>query len=388
MYKKRILCAGLLTVIMFAAGGCGLKASNRKYDSAIKEYKNGEYEKAATLFLEAIEKNPDKSEFYIDYGFTLIQLGEYEEALTQLSKAILDKDIEMIRENNKKALRGCGIAYYKMQMYDEAIEEFDKALVYKEASDLNMDILSYKGSSLELNFKLNEALEVYSMMLETKQEAGLYHIRADLYRKLFYYEESLKDYNRALELNEKGFEIYFGKFAVLKELGRENEAIEALKPAAELPVVNDKDVFELAKVHFYQGEYDMAVIEFNQLMEKGFSEGSFFLGEIYMNTRKYEEAVIEYERYLEEGNAPSLTLYNQMLACYLMNGDYDKAYLSLEKAKNVNDGSLDRQIMRNEIIYLEYTGDFKGALKLMEEYLQLYEDEEAENDYIFLKTRV
>ena len=52
-------------------GGCGLKPSNRRYAKALEAYEAKEYETAADLFQEAIEKNPDKTEFYLDYGFIL-----------------------------------------------------------------------------------------------------------------------------------------------------------------------------------------------------------------------------------------------------------------------------------------------------------------------------
>lgn len=388
-YKHIIFITLLILFIVIIAGGCSLKASNRKYNSAVKEYEKGEYENAAVLFEEAIGKNPDKAEFYIEYGFTLIQLSRFEEALERFSKVILEKEITMIKENNKQAFRGRGITYYCMQMYNEAINEFDLALSYKELPELDLDILSYKGNSLELSMRLEEALDVYASMIESnKKEANLYRIRGDLYRKLNRYEESLLDYNKALELKESDFNLYFGKYAVLKELSKEAEALETLSKAAELPVYTESDQFDLAKVHFYQGNIDTAKLELNSLIEKGFSEGCFFIGEIYISEGNYEAALNAYQRYIEDGNTLSLTLCNQILTCCLMSKDFVKAKEYLEKVKQMDDGSMTRQIMRNEIIYLENTGDFTGAIKIMEKYLEVYEDEEAYNDYIFLKTRV
>ena len=58
---------------------------------------------------------------------------------------IMDKKRPIVQANNKRALRGKGIAYVNTHNYLEAINHFDEALSISELSDLNMDILYYKG---------------------------------------------------------------------------------------------------------------------------------------------------------------------------------------------------------------------------------------------------
>lgn len=388
--KSKITWLLIFTLLLITTSGCSLKASNRLYNNAVKQYEDGNYEEAEVLFLEAISKNKDKADFFLDYGFTLIQLSRYDEAIEQFGHAILDKDIIMIKENNKYAYRGMGIAYYCMGEYDSAIKNFDSALLINELSELDMDILSYKGSALELSGKLEGALEVYTKMLENGIElAGLYRIRGDNYRRQGAYEESLKDYDKALTMEKGDFNLYFGKFAVLKELGRNEEAVEALSKAGEIYVSTDQDKFDLAKVHYYKEDYAEARIQLEQLILKGFTEAHYFLGEICMSEGSYSEASQEFENYLDEGNPASAMLYNQMVTSCLFEKNYEKAEVYLQKAKQLNDLSMKKQLTRNEIIYLEYTGDFTAAYDLMVDYLNEYpEDEEAYNDFIFLKTRV
>mgnify|MGYP002508794917 CR=1 FL=1 len=51
------------------------------------------------LFLNAAEK----AEYYISYGLALMKNEKYEDAIKQLEKAILDKDNQIVLENNKAA---------------------------------------------------------------------------------------------------------------------------------------------------------------------------------------------------------------------------------------------------------------------------------------------
>lgn len=380
----------LVVGIMVVFGGCSLKPSNRKYKKALEAYAAGEYETAATLFQEAIEKNPDKAEFYLDYGFTLIQLGELEQAKETFERVISDKEIEIIKITNKKAYRGLGIAAYCGGQYELALEQFEQALSIQQEEELNTDLLLYKSSALELLGRLEEAVAIYEELLEKGIEtAGLYRTRGNLYRKQGEYEKSLEDYEKAISMSAKDFSTYLGKFSALKELKREGEAVEVLKRAEELPVNSDADLFDLAQVHFYQENFAAAKIEFEQVLEKGFVQAKYFLSELALLDGDFEGARTLLEEYLSDGRAGTATMYNQLLVCCLEVGDLEAAGEYLEKAKTLSDASIRQELARNEVAYLEYSGEFEEALDKMERYLVIYpEDEQAQKDLIFLKTRV
>ncbi len=385
-WKVLIFVLSMTTVL----GGCGLKPSNRRYAKALEAYEAKEYETAADLFQEAIEKNPDKTEFYLDYGFTLIQLEEFEHAKEQFQRVISEKEIDMVQGNNKKAYRGLGIVEYCSGQYELALEQFEKALAIKQEEELNTDLLLYQSSALELLGRLEEALTIYEELLkEGIETAGLYRTRGNLYRKQGEYEKSLEDYEKAISMSSKDFSTYLGKFAALKELEREGEASEVLKRAEELPVNSDADLFDLAQVHFYQGNRTSAKIEFEQVLEKGFVQAKYFLGELALEEGDFKTAKTLLEEYISSGRPGTATMYNQLLVCCLQLRDLDAAGEYLEKAKILSDASIRQELARNEVAYLEYMGNFEEALDKMERYLVIYpDDDQAKNDIIFLKTRV
>lgn len=388
--KKELKHLCIVGCVVLTLTGCSLQPANRNYKKAVSAYDNGEYEEAETYFKKAIEGNEDKAEYYIDYGFNLIQMGRYEEALKQFDRVIMDNDITMVKENNKKAYRGKGIAYLRMNQYTEALEAFDLALEITELKSLDEDLLFYKGQTLEYEGQYEKGIEIYTELIEKNdKDASLYSARANLYRKMGEYDASLADYEKALSYEKSNFDLYFGKFSVLKELGKNEEASSTLEEAANITVNSEKDKFNLAKVHFYQENYEVAKSEFQTAISDGFTEANYFLGEISMAEKNYKEALTYYDAYESAGNTLSAMYYNQRLVCYLNLEDYTNAAKALKQAKTYSTASIAQQLLRNEIVLLEKTGDFTNALNKMEAYMKEYTvDEETKKDYEFLKTRV
>lgn len=388
--KKEIKHLCIIGCVILTLNGCSLQPANRNYKKAITAYDNGKYEEAESYFKKAIEGNSDKAEFYIDYGFNLIQLEKYDEAINQFDRIIMDSDIKMVKENNKKAYRGKGIAYFKMNQYSEALEFFELALGMDELKSLDRDILYYTGLTLEYAGQYDKGIQIYTKLIEEKdKDASLYAARANLYRKIGDYESSLSDYEKALSSDSKNFELYFGKFSVLKELGKQEEAMKVLDEAANITASTKEDQYNLAKVHFYQENYELAKSEFQTAVADGFTDANYFLGEIYLSEKKYNEALAFYDAFEAAGNPLSAMYYNQRMVCYINLGDYKNAEKNLKLAKKYSTASIAQQLLKNEIVLLEKTGDFKAALNKMEEYMKKYDvDEETKKDYVFLKTRV
>lgn len=370
--------------------GCSMNQAGKYYGKAIDSYEQGEYKQAGDYFAKAISENADKAEYHIDYGFALIQLKEYDQAREQFMSIIMDKDIPMVLSNNKKAYRGIGISYLNEQKPADAIENFDKALELNADSSLDLDIMYYKASALQQQGNLEDASKIYTDILaKNDQDAQTYCARANIYRVLGDYESASADYDKAIALDPDNFDIYFGKFAALKELGNETEAAAVLEKASNIKIDTDYDKFQLAKVHYYQGDTERAQIELDYSVSNGYTQAYFYLGEIYLLQNDYETAILNFKQYANEGNVMSALYYNQLLTCYLQTEQIDLASDCLKKAKSYSDVSISDAVLKNEIIYLEKTGDFSTAYKKMKQYIAKHpEDEGAKKDYYFLQTRV
>ncbi|WFR59367.1 tetratricopeptide repeat protein [Anaerocolumna sp. AGMB13025] len=391
MNKKRLISAMLLIMAVLLLGGCGSKSAGSYHKEGLEYFSNGNYEKAEASLAKAIQMNGDRADYYIDYAMTLVQLKRYEEALQNLNRAILDKDNSIVNKNNKLAYRAKGITYFKSHDYKKAIEQFDKALAINELRDLDMDILSYKGNSQAKSGLFDEAVKTYTDLLKSNpSDAYTYYSRAYGYRMLKSYDKSQADYDKAIKLDNKNYDYYFGKYFLLIEKGDKDNAEAVLKMASNIKGTNQEDNFNLAKVHYYMGNYEDAIREFSEAFKNGFAESYFFLGSIYEQKEDYDNAVYNYSMYIKEAAyIPSAAVYNQIAYSLIKVKNYDEALSYLQTGLKYNDIEYEQSMKRNEIVVYENMGDYEKANALMKDYLKVYtEDEEAKTESVFIKNRL
>ncbi len=389
--KKNLLKGALVFTMVILLSGCSGNSANKFYKEGLKYIDNGNYKEAASYFSKAIALKEDRAEYYIDYGMTLIMLNENKEAILNFDKAILDKENIIVNKNNKLAYRGKGIAYFKLFQYKEAIEQFDKALSLNELSNLDEDILYYKGSAEEKSGLYEDAIKTYTVLIENSpSDDTAYNSRGYAYGKLHEFDKGLADYDKAISLKKNNYNHYLGKYFLLTEADKKEEAHAILKEAASIKGETEEDKFNLAKVHYYMEEYDLAINEFSKAFEGGFEESYYYLGNIYEKREDYKEAVVNYQKYIEaEDISKTALVYNQIGACLLKLGRYSEALTYIQTGLEYRDKNLEQPLKRNEIAAYEKTGDFATAYHLMTDYINLYpEDKEALKEYEFLKTRL
>ncbi len=385
---KKLVLIGVFFIMISLLSGCS--SAGGYYRNGKKYFAAGNYEEAVRNFALAIDENPDRAEYYIGYGMSLIGLSRYEEATRQFDKVIMDKKIAIVLGNNKRALRGKGIAYIHLKNFKEAIEQFDEALNIRVSTDLDMDILYYKGKALMNVGDYAEAAEVYTDIIrQFGEEAQVLADRAYAYQKTGEYEKGLDDYDRAIALQKNNYEYYFGKYYLLQKTGRTYESHEVLKQASEIPVNTKADKFNLAKIHFYQGLHDQSFPELSESFAYGFAEAYFYIGEIYNQKKDYSTAKYYYEKYIEEEDIGTPEVYNQIAHCLIKMEEYEQALPYLETGIAFADEDRMRAMLKNEIIVYEYLGDFEKALAKLQSYIAVYpEDEDAKREKSFILSRM
>lgn len=386
--RKKLLMIGFLLIISLTLSGCS--SASGYYRNGKKYFISGNYEEAADNFLAAIVENPNRAGYYIDYGMTLIVLGKYEEAIEQFDKIYMEKNIILIKENNKRALRGKGIAYFNMRKYQEAITQFNAGLEINVLSELDMDILYYKGRALTTIGAFEEAKDVYTQIIDTfGNKAEALFGRAGALMKLKDYEESLADYDLAISLKPRYYNYYFGKYDLMLETGDKDGAAEVLAQAAAIEAKSDEDRYQQAKVHYYQELYDLALAELSEGFANGFVEAYFYIGEVYGKRKDYSTAIYYYEKYMGEVDLVSPEVYNQIAGCLMKLEEYEQAIRYLEKGLAYEYSPVVQLLRKNEIVAYENLGKFDIALTKIREYLTLYpRDEEAIREEKFLKIRM
>jgi tetratricopeptide (TPR) repeat protein len=386
--KRKLLILGICFILISVIAGCSL--SENLYEDGKKSFVNANYEEAAAFFEAAIKENPERAEYYIDYGLSLIKLERYEEALNVFDKAYVNKDIIIVNRNNKRLYRGKGITYYHMMDYNKAIDEFKKALEINELSGLDMDILNYIGSSM-MNVGANEeAINVYTRLITLdSKSAGSYNSRALCYRSQGDFEQSLSDYDTAIRMEPNNYSHYFGKYYLLTENGDATRANEILVKASEIVPKTSEDQYNLAKVHFYQGDYQVALSELSEGFKNGFTEAYYYIGEIYRIKKDYPKAIYYYDIFIEEGEIMVPNVYNQIASCLIKTGDYTQALGYLEEGIAYNHTGSMQILKKNEVVAYECLGEFDKAKEKLSQYMTVYpNDKEAAREAQFLETRL
>lgn len=390
--KKKKISVMAILLLSFLLIGCGsIKNASYYYKEGIKAFENEDYVKANDMFFKAVDKNPEKAEYYIAYGMSLIKTDEIKKAIQQFDKAILDKENKIVLENNKKAYRGKGIAYYQINQYGKAIKAFDEALKIRELADWNQDILSYKADAENQSGKYDLAVQSYTELIKQgKKDADIYIKRGRMHQRLGNNKEALSDYDKAISLNKNKYEYYIEKYGLYKSLGDNDGGSKTLTEALSIKPKTKEDQFYIGMIHFYQEDYATAKEEFNALISQNYMDAYYFLGQINELEADYPSALNNYLTYTKsEQGLKSAEAFNALGYCYLKTEEYKKALAAFETGLQINDKNWDRVLRHNEISALERLSQFDKAFNKAKEFLELYpDDKEMMKEYEFIKTRI
>lgn len=387
MNKRTLLLVLGMSVIL---GGCSKESPKDCYNNGMDFYKDGKYQEAAVEFEKAVTKNPDKAEYYIAYGMSLLETEDFAKAQIQFDKAISDKDNLIVHENNKQAYRGKGIACYEAADYENAAAYFKKALEIADMEELDTDILSYKAESEMKLGSYEEALKTYEELLKRKKsDALVYGKKAQVEYLLGQTEKALKDFDKAIELDSNNYDVYFGKYYMLMDKGETADAKTVLEKALAIKANTDEDYYNVAKIHFLQGQMEAARTELAASLEKGFTEAAYYLGQISEAEEEYSEAISNYEKYIAaEPDMKSASVFNQLGMCYMKTADYENALKAFEKGIALNDSLVMQTLKSNEIAAYENLKDFVQANEKVKAYVAAYpEDLQMKREADFIKSR-
>lgn len=381
-----IVC-GVIGMLCFLSG-CG--KAEKYYDKGLASYEAQDYETALLYYSQAIDENPEKAEYYIEQGHTYIALGKYEEAREALKTAIVERNLDLTRKNNKRAYRAIGISYYEEANYSAAKLYFEKALEEDLLPELNADIRMYLADALECEGDYVAAIAAYDELLAEQKTYGAgYRARAYMLYMLGEYEKSLADYDAAIALEPNDFDLYFGKYNVLEKLGRSAEQVKLLDVITSIENPSAEDAYFIAKARYFTGEHDAAIADLTTAAENGYEDAHYYLGEIYHKRSQYGEAVYHYKTYIGGAGAKDAAAYNQMAVCLMKQALYQDALETIQAGQKLQDVLHGRQLLFNEVVIYERMGDYNTAYEKAANYVRMYpEDEAIQRELKFLSNRV
>ncbi len=190
---------------------------------------------------------------------------------------ILRSFAERISPDDSGAHNNLAIVYYNKGLYDEAVDQLEKALKIDPNFVLarnNLDIILKKTGRLEAKVeRLARGID-----REPYDEVKTLEL-ADTYRKLNRYSQSIIFYRKVLDFNQGSFEGHYGLGITLKLLGKYDDALEEVKKALEIKI--SPEVYKtLGEVYFNKGVVDLAIKNFQESisLDPSSAEGHFLLG--------------------------------------------------------------------------------------------------------------
>ena len=211
-------------------------------------------DEASDIFSKILQKNHQDFNALSNSASILYKQGRFDEAVEHYKKSL------NINSTNPKIYHDIGLALEAQNKIDEALEFFLKATQIKpdyiDALLMIANIYRYQGKlddSLSYYLKIkslekNEYASVGAAFVYTEQgrhEFALMEVEyADrtfpesfqlknflgtVYNRVLLFEEALQSFDRAIELDPNQVEGYANRATTLKNLGRTDEAIAALK---------------------------------------------------------------------------------------------------------------------------------------------------------------
>jgi len=200
-----------------------------------------EYEKAVADFTRAIEIDATNPNYFVHRRVALTQLKRYDEAqadsikiehLMQLSS--LNQAVFRDRSSPQPYIAR-GKYFVRENQLDNALANFNRAL---ELNPRSSDALTQRARVWLRQGDAKKAIADATAALEIERREETFSVRGDAYRKLKQYDLATADYDHAQRIDQDVADTWTLYAESLKDAGRNQEAAEALRRAADLKALN------------------------------------------------------------------------------------------------------------------------------------------------------
>lgn len=300
----------------------------------------GEYEKALKYIDKSLSMDDNSSNEYVNKGNALYGLSRYQEAIKYYELAI-EKN-----PSNSFGYYGRGISYYELGQYKKAIDDINKSneldkeiddvdLIYildcykylddtKSRDDILNTVLAQKGSTyttLDLIATSFDVIEDYEKALEYYQKTEKQFLKTKSHKTLmeyienpdedidyfeellmnigyfnYYlnnYQESLKYYNLAIELNPDSIDSYLWNVYNLLYMEKYEEALDLVEFTLDREPNNEVAYNALGNVYLEQSLYEEAINYFDKAIMIDSHYEDAYVNKLYclFNDKQYNECI-------------------------------------------------------------------------------------------------
>ncbi len=227
-----------------------------------------------------------------------------------------------------------GLDAYSQQDYYAAINYFNKAIKLNNNETLTPQIYSNLGAAkfkLELN---DDAIRDYdkAIALDNKNYPAYFN-RAIVNKKLKKNESALKDYNKVIELEPNFYTAYINRGDIKHNFDDYHGAMTDWNKAIQLDRSNADGYYNRGHTNFKLRNYDKALLDFNQAIRLNPNKPDAYIcrGEVKSKLGQNEEAIGDYDKAIKI-NPNNVEFYNNRGVILIKLQRYNEAIKDYDKA--------------------------------------------------------
>ena len=286
--------------------------------------------------------------------------------------------------------RKIGINSMQSGDYEGAVAAFNSALsqCVGKITDTELDICYYKAAAQYAGGDIEGALATYQAMIDYDEENGnAYYLHGCLSLKQQDTDTAKKDFANAVKYNPDDYELYVGIYENLAGNNMTEEGEEYLNKAFDIKGNSAENLTWRGRFYYLLGQYDNAVKELEGAVKKDSAKANLYLAQVYEAEEDSANAEKYYQAYVDSGTADSVAM-NVLAEIQMEKGNYEAALEDIRQGLAMDNVTNQQELLPNQIIAYEYSGDFSSAWDVVQQYVSLYPDDEAaQREYIFLKNR-
>lgn len=203
-----------------------MTSPQQEFESAIVLHRGGQIDQAELLYLDILQREPDRVDARLMLGIIQLQRGEANKALGTFGLAL------KIAPDSPDTYCNRGHALRELRRFDEALADYGSAVSHKPD---HLEALYHRAKLLQDLHRFEQSIAAYDEMLAIKPDAvQALQNRGAAHYALGHLDEALRCYDRALAVDSESSSAWYYRGGVLLELERIQEARASFDRAVEL----------------------------------------------------------------------------------------------------------------------------------------------------------
>lgn len=227
----------------------------------------GEFNKAADAYRQAIKINPNVPELQFNLGAMLFALNDPEKAIPFYQEAI------RLNNNFTEAYFNLGILLQSQSKFSDAIEQYNKALNIQPCF---FEAITNIGTIKQLQGDLDQAIKLFKQSLSLNEDAKGHFNIAGAYRNQGNLVLAIKHFKKAVDLGRREPEFYSDLGDALWHDGQIKEANDFLNLAVEIDPNHPKANYQLAVFLYDNKRFEDAIKCFEKSQFADWQERSLY----------------------------------------------------------------------------------------------------------------